>query len=159
MRKETIVYTDYNGEDRKEDFFFNLNKAEVLQMEMRAEGGMEAYITQIINTRDRNKIADLFQTIIDKSYGVKTLDGGFVKRPEDLERFKATEAYSELYIKLASDADAAAEFIAGVMPRPEDPNKSKDRNVLAVEDYKRQAQERLNKVMENENATGDNQPG
>ena len=145
MRKETITYTDYNGEVRSEDFYFNMSKADVMKLEMTTEGGMEGYITKIINERDQKKIVDLFCDIIELSYGVKTLDGGFDKDPELFKKFKRTEAYSELFMRLATDSDFAAEFINGIMPKSGE-TKPMDRNESAVARAKRDAAERIAKL-------------
>lgn len=145
MRKETITYTDYNGETRTEDFYFNMSKADVFKMEMRAPGGMEEYINRIVNERDQNKIVDLFCDIIKLSYGVKTAEGGFDKDPAHFKKFEQTEAYSELFVKLATDADYAAKFISGIMPKPE-PEKGTDRNVDAVAEVRRAALEKAEKA-------------
>ena len=117
MIKKTITYTDYNGNQRTENFYFNLTKAEVTRMEMSVQGGMAEMIDRIIAAQDAPSLIDTFEKMIQKSYGVKTPDGrGFIKRPEDLENFMATEAYSELFMELVTDAAAAAEFVNGIMP-------------------------------------------
>lgn len=145
MRKETITYTDYNGELRSEDYYFNMSKADVMKMEMTTEGGMEGYINKIINERDQKKIVDLFCDIIELSYGIKTLDGGFDKDPAHFKKFKQTEAYSELFMKLATDADYAAEFINGIMPKSE-PEKPLDRNEAAIEKARREAAAKISQL-------------
>lgn len=116
MIKRTIEYIDYDGIERKEDFYFNLTKAEIMEMEMRANG-MEKYIQAAIDAKNANILVDIFKKLIDESYGVKTADGrGFKKSPEILADFKSTEAYSELFMKLASDDVYAAEFVNGIFP-------------------------------------------
>ena len=122
MIKKTITYTDYNGNQRTESFWFNLTKAEVTRMEMSVKGGMAEMIDRIIDAQDAPSLISTFETMIQKSYGVKTPDGrGFVKRPEDLEAFMATEAYSELFMELVTNATAAAEFVNGIMPNDPEP--------------------------------------
>lgn len=117
MLKKTITYTDYNGNERKEDFYFNLNKAEIMRMEMSTRGGLAERINRIVAAQDTPAIIEIFEDLIQKSYGVKDADGrGFVKKKEDLEAFMATEAYSELFMELATNADAAAEFVNGIVP-------------------------------------------
>ncbi len=116
MFKDTITFTDYNGNERKRDFYFNLNKAEIMKMEMSTRGGLAERIQSIIDAQDQPAIIQIFEDLIQKSYGVKTPDGGFVKRKEDLEEFISTEAYSVLFMKLATDADAASRFIKGIVP-------------------------------------------
>lgn len=117
MIKKTITYSDYNGTERTEDFYFNLTKAEITKMELSTEGGLAERIQRIVAAQDTPAIIEVFEDLIQRSYGVKTPDGrGFVKRAADLEAFTATEAYSQLFMELATDADAAAKFVNGVVP-------------------------------------------
>lgn len=117
MIKETLTYTDYNGNERTEDFYFNLNKAEIMKMEMSTAGGLAEMIQRVVAAQDQPAIIQIFEDLIQRSYGVKTPDGrGFMKRKEDLDAFVCTDAYSELFMKLATDADAASRFVNGIVP-------------------------------------------
>jgi hypothetical protein len=117
MIKKTITYTDYNGTERTEDAYFNLTKAEITKMELSIKGGLAEMIKRIVEAQDTPAIIEVFEDLIKRSYGVKTPDGrGFLKRPEDLEAFMATEAYSQLFMELATDADAASKFVNGIVP-------------------------------------------
>ena len=117
MIKETITYTDYNGNERTEDFYFNLNKAEIMKMEMSTKGGLAEQIQRVVAAQDQPAIIKIFEDLIITSYGVKTPDGkGFMKSKEITDAFTQTEAYSELFMKLATDADAAARFVNGIVP-------------------------------------------
>ena len=117
MLKKTITYTDYNGNERKEDFYFNLSKAEVMEMEMSTSGGLAQMINKIIETQDSPAIIKIFKDLILKAYGEKSPDGKrFIKSAELSEAFAQTEAYSNLFMELATDADAAAKFVNGITP-------------------------------------------
>ena len=117
MIKKTIKYVDYNGNERTEDFYFNLTKAELTEMELSIEGGLTATIEKIVESKDNKQIVELFKEIILKSYGEKSSDGKrFIKSKELTEAFTQTEAYSELFMELALKEDAAAEFVNGIMP-------------------------------------------
>ena len=117
MLKKTITYTDYNGTERKEDFYFNLSKAEVMEMERSTSGGLAQMINKIIETQDSPAIIKIFKDLILKAYGEKSPDGKrFIKSPELSEAFAQTEAYSNLFMELATDADAAAKFVNGITP-------------------------------------------
>ena len=117
MIKKTITYSDFNGNERTEDFYFNLTKAEITKMELSTKGGLAEMIERIVAAQDTPAIIEAFEDLIKRSYGVKTPDGrGFVKRADDLEAFMSTEAYSQLFMELATDADAAAKFVNGVVP-------------------------------------------
>lgn len=117
MLKKTISYVDYNGVSRKEDFYFNLSKAELMEMELTTPGGMSSMLTRIIESRDDSEIMKIFKELILKAYGEKSPDGKhFDKSPELSKAFSHTEAYSELFVELASDSEAAAQFVRGIVP-------------------------------------------
>lgn len=130
MLKKTITYTDYNGEERTEDFYFNLTKAELVEMEVEAEGGMNEQLTKAIKSEDSFAILNFFKDTIKRAYGEKSEDGRrFVKDPKKTEEFLQTEAYSEMFIELASDENAAAAFVEGIIPKMDpDPSTSKALN-------------------------------
>ena len=117
MLKKTITYTDYNGVERTEDHYFNLSKAESMEMEMSTSGGLSEMIRKIVAAQDTPAIIKIFKEIILKAYGQKSPDGRqFIKSPELSNAFSETEAYSQLFMKLATDADAAAKFVNGIVP-------------------------------------------
>lgn len=133
MIKKTITYTDYDGNNRTEDFYFNLTKAEVMEMEMSTDGGLEKMINKIIQTTDTKKIIEIFKSIILKSYGEKSPDGRrFIKNDELREAFSQTEAYSQLFMELATDAKAATDFVNGVIPKMEDAKNSSNNTTSTV---------------------------
>ena len=120
MLKKTITYIDYNGTERKEDFYFNLSKAEIMEMEMGTTGGMVEMINKIVAAQDAPAIIDMFKKMIRKAYGEKSADGKrFIKSKELSEAFSQTEAYSQLFMELATDADAASKFVNGIVPAQE----------------------------------------
>ena len=117
MLKKLIEYTDYNGNVRKEHFYFNLNKAELMEMETEIDGGMRQLLEIIMEKQDIPKIMSSFKTIIMRAYGEKSPDGRLFNKSEELSKaFTHTEAYNELYMELLSDAKKAAQFIEALMP-------------------------------------------
>ena len=117
MIKKTITYEDYNGNERKEDFYFNLSKAEVMEMEMSTSGGLAEMIQRVVAAQDQVSIIKIFKDLILKAYGVKSPDGKrFIKSQELSDEFSQTEAYSQLFMELATNADAAADFVNGIVP-------------------------------------------
>lgn len=121
MLKKTITYTDYNGSERTEDFYFNLSKAEVMEMEMSTSGGLAGMIQRIVAAQDAPAIIKIFKDLILKAYGVKSPDGKrFIKSEELSTEFSQTEAYSILFMELSTDADAASEFVTGIVPVDKD---------------------------------------
>ena len=121
MITKTIKYVDYNGVEREEKFLFNLSKAELMEMEMSTTGGMAEMIQKIVEAQDAPSIIAIFKKLILKAYGEKSADGKrFIKVDDngvDLSiGFSQTEAFSQLFMELATDAEAAGNFIKGVIP-------------------------------------------
>lgn len=117
MLKKTIKYTDYNGVERTEDFYFNFTKTELTKLETSKEGGLAESINKIINSVDVSKMVDTFETIILKAYGEKSDDGKYFNKSEEIsERFSHTEAFNILFLELINDPEKAGEFIISVMP-------------------------------------------
>lgn len=121
MLKKSIKYTDYNGVDREETFYFNLTKAEIMEMELSTVGGLSETIEKIVAAQDTPALVKLFKELILDAYGEKSADGKkFVKVDENGHRlanaFAQTEAYSNLFMELATDAEAASAFVNGIIP-------------------------------------------
>ena len=117
MLKKTITYTDYDGNERTEDFYFNINKAEAAELELSTTGGLSGMIEKISQTQDIPEIIKIFKKLILMAYGEKSPDGKrFVKSEELSKAFSETEAYPELFMELASDPDKAAKFFEGIIP-------------------------------------------
>ena len=117
MLKKTITYKDYNGVERTEDFMFNLTKAEILEMQLTKDGGMDAAIKKIVDAKDAPEIMKVSKELILKAYGVVSDDGRrFIKSKEISDSFAQTEAFSMLFMELATDTDAASAFVNGIVP-------------------------------------------
>lgn len=120
MLKKSITYTDYNGTERTEDFYFNLSKAELMEMEMGTSGGLSEMIQKIVAAQDAPAIIKIFKDLVLKAYGEKSSDGKrFIKSEELATAFSQTEAYSQLFMELATNADAASAFVNGIVPAVE----------------------------------------
>lgn len=114
------TYTDFNGVEREETFYFNLTKAELAEWELGVTGGLSKMVEKITAAKDVPALAKLFKELLLKSYGVKSDDGRrFIKSDALREEFAQTQAYSDLYIELAQDEKVAADFISGVIPKVE----------------------------------------
>ena len=117
MLTKTVKYTDYNGNERTEKLNFHLTKAEIAEMELSMPGGMSATIQRIIEAQDTKELIAIFKDLLLKSDGVKSPDGRrFIKNDELREEFSQTEAYSEMFMELATDAKAASDFVNGIVP-------------------------------------------
>ena len=117
MVVKKIKYTDFNGVEREEEFMFNLTEAEITEMELTTEGGLSDSIKKIISAQDTPEIIKTFKMLLLKSYGEKSADGRrFIKSEELTEAFTQTNAYSQLFMELATDDKAAIAFINGIIP-------------------------------------------
>lgn len=118
MYKITETYTDYDDNQRTEDFYFNYSEAELTDLQFSVSGGLAGMIDKIIKTNDMPKLVELFRELIQKAYGEKSNDGRrFIKSSELTKEFTETVAYSQIYMRLATDSKAAQEFINKVVPK------------------------------------------
>lgn len=117
MIKWPVTYTDYNGETVSEDYYFNLNKAELIQMQFDANGTYAGFIQRIIDDRDYKMLGKEFRKIILDAYGKKSDDGKHFRKSQEMrDEFEQSEAYATIYYELLSDTDKMAKFIQGVLP-------------------------------------------
>ena len=121
MLKKTMTYTDYNGVQRTEDFYFHLSEAELLEMETGVDGGLTAMMHKLIATNNVPEVMKIFKDLVLKAYGEKSADGRRFLKVDDrgvplYVAFSQIPAYSDLYIELATNADKAAEFMNGIVP-------------------------------------------
>ena len=135
MIKKTIAYTDFKGETRNEDYYFNLSKAELMEMELSQEGGISEYMQKIIKAQQTPELIALFKRLLLESYGVISPDGReFLKTDENGKplsiRFSQSAAYSTVFMELATNADAATAFFNGVLPDMSDINPTKQEPIV-----------------------------
>lgn len=118
MVEKTITFTDYNGTERTGKYYFNYSKAEIYHANASIEGGLHAKVKKIMEDNNPKEIMDFFKNFILDAYGEKSADGlHFVKSPEISKAFEQTEAYSELYSELVTDADKASAFFNALIPK------------------------------------------
>lgn len=118
MLKKEITYTDYNGKIRTETFYFNLNKAEITEMDFEYEGGIMKKLNDLAGHGTPKELLDFFKNLVSRSYGEKTEDGRqLVKSPELFTKFSQTEAYSELFVELLSSEENMSAFVNGIIPK------------------------------------------
>ena len=122
MLKKTITYTNYiDGSEITEDFYFNLNKAEIMKMQVTMPGGLSEHLKRIVAAQDYPTIYETFEKIVLDAYGVKSPDGKRFMKVDANGRqlcmdFKETEAFSNLVVELATDSKAATDFVNGIIP-------------------------------------------
>ena len=117
MIKRTITYTDFNGTSRTEDFYFHFRESEILELEMGTTGGLSESLQRIIQSKNEPAIVETFKELVAKAYGIKSPDGrSSIKNKDVLDAFIYTDAYSKLFMELATDDVKAANFVEGIMP-------------------------------------------
>lgn len=117
MIKERIKYTDFNGEEREEDFYFNLTEAELTELQLSYNGGLDGLIKKIVDTKDQGELIKIFKEIVLLAYGEKSGDGKyFLKNDEIRTKFASTQAYSDIFMSLVTDDKKASDFVNGVVP-------------------------------------------
>lgn len=135
MVKETKTYLDFDGNERTEDFYFNLSPAEMYEMQYSESGGLAALLEKISKENDQTKIVAFFKELVLKSYGIKSLDGRVLLKDDQIRKeFCCTMAYSEIFMDLATNAKKAAAFVNGIMPPKEVMDKYVDRMKAAKEE-------------------------
>jgi len=118
MLKKTITFEDYNGKEQTEEFFFNLNEAELTELELSEDGGLVNTIEKVVAAENGREIIRLFKVLILSAVGIKSEDGRrFIKNDSIRDEFEQTEAYSKLFIELATEADKATAFVNGILPK------------------------------------------
>lgn len=117
MLKKTITYTDYDGVERTEDFYFNFTEAELMEWQLVTNGGLTSYVQKIVDAKDQPRLITLFKELLLKAYGIKSDDGRrFIKSDEISEEFSQNPAYSILYMELVTNDKVAADFVNGIIP-------------------------------------------
>jgi len=141
LLKKRVTYTDFNGKEVTEELRFHLSKAELIEMEVAYQGGLGAYLQRIVETNDGGKILAAFKRLLLDSYGVVSEDGKrFIKSEKAKEEFASTEAYSTLFMELATNAEAAAEFVNGIMPANLEQDVEKLRETVTPDSPQRERQ-------------------
>ena len=122
MIKKTMTYNDFNGVERTEDFYFHLTEAEIMEMEIGTAGGLAEMIKRVVDAKDFPTILKTFKEVVLKAYGIKSPDGRRFEKSEQIAaEFAQTNAYSKLFVELATDDKVAAEFVNGIIPQDSKP--------------------------------------
>lgn len=118
MLKKEIEYTDLEGNQVKEMHYFNINKAELMELLVSEEGGFDEYLKRIAESKDNKQILAELKSIVLMSIGQVSDDGKrFIKNQDIRDAFVETEAYSELLMWFFEDEGKgnAASFINAVV--------------------------------------------
>lgn len=116
MIKIPITYVGFDNKEITKDFWFNLTKAEIAELQCEFPGYFEGYIERLKHDADVADVVAVFKALILKSYGKRTKENKFVKSKEYSEEFAASDAYSELFIKFLDDEnDFVSKFLEGAL--------------------------------------------
>lgn len=122
MIKKTIAYTDFNGVQRAEDVYFNLTKAELMDMELTTEGGMAERLQRIIDANNGVEIYKTFKSFVRLAYGVKSADGRRFQKKDPVtgrllfDEFEETEPYNVFFTEILTDTQKAIDFVNALIP-------------------------------------------
>lgn len=117
MYKKNITYTDFNGDERTDAFYFNLSDAEILELQVSYGGDMSRIMTNMLEKRDAKGLLGIITDLIRTSYGEKSSDGKrFMKNQEVKDSFVTTDAYSKLVLELLNDEKEFEKFMTNVIP-------------------------------------------
>lgn len=134
MLKKTIKYEDYNGQEREEDFYFDLSEAEIIEMDVNEPEGFEGKMRRVMGSHDGKQIMAMFKEFIRAAYGEKSPDGKYFDKSEEISRrFEHTKAYNVLFMELCTDAKKASEFVSAVMPFNNEQRKQFNKTVNSIE--------------------------
>lgn len=134
MLKKTIDYTDFNGIERKEDFYFHLSVPELTRMEAKYKGDIFEHIMHTVDNEDFKGMVEILEDLILSSVGEKSTDGrSFMKNDEIRSRFENSQAYAELFQEIFTDQEASREFGEGIVT-PASPNEEKQRQIKELRD-------------------------
>lgn len=123
--KQTVQYTDFDGNQAMETLYFNLTRTEVaenlhlrdkfqdLENRLDLESG-----SRTLNPNEIAEVLDLVKILMKLAYGIRSDDGKrFIKNDQIWEEFTQTAVYDAFLFSLFEDADKANEFMMGVFPR------------------------------------------
>ena len=116
MFKKTIKYTDFNGTDREEDFYFHVSSHEVVRMEAKLGGrSLETYSKELSANQDMAKMIAFIEDLVLSSFGKKSEDGkNFLKSEVIRKEFEYSQAYAELFEELLTVPESAEKFATGI---------------------------------------------
>lgn len=121
MYKKTISYKDYNGKERTEDYYFNIDEGEIVEMEMSVNGGYSNMIERVVKEESNPELFKIFKDFVCKAYGEKSADGKyFLKEDEEgrplVRKFLQTKAYSALMMEFMTKTQSFTDFVNRIIP-------------------------------------------
>lgn len=154
MLKKAITYTNpFTEEPVTETHYFHLSKTTILEMEMEElhnvhtspdgteHTGIEAKFQRIVDAEDGKAIMVELRDFLKRSYGVKDGDQ-FINTKKVQEDFSHTAAFEQMLWEICTQAGAAADFTAGIMPGNLEQIAAEVRAIAEAEEAKEQGETR-----------------
>lgn len=116
MIKKTLTFENYDGETVTEDFYFNIEQFELVELEASENDGISKYLESIVSESDGAKIIAMYKKLLLLGYGQRTAKGGFSKTDEIRNEFMASKAFSIIAMEIMTEPGAAVEWVRGMLP-------------------------------------------
>lgn len=117
MFSRDFEYTGYDGQPKKDTYWFNLTEAELYEIDLSSIRGFTGEMTKLLKEERTKEIVDAFKSIILGAVGSVSADGRkFIKNEEIKEDFYRSKAYSQLFVELVSSGEKLAEFLRAAIP-------------------------------------------
>lgn len=118
MIKKHIIYHDYDGDTREDDFYFSLNQVQFARINKLFPGGLEAYVEKITKDKNADEMFRVIDILVSEAYGERQ-GAAFIKVAPNGQKlsdfFVNTEAYDTLLTELLSDENSLINFLTGCL--------------------------------------------
>lgn len=110
MLTKQITFDDWDGNTVTETHNFHLTAAELLELDLQGS------LRMMIEAKNDPAVMKEVKKIILTSVGRR--DGKFFEKSDQISKeFEMTGAYSALLVEIGTSADAAVEFVKGILPK------------------------------------------
>jgi hypothetical protein len=113
--KKEITFTNIDGEEVTEEWWFGLEPSDVVDMEIAHLPNPAQYLMQIMEDHDSRALLELWRELMWRSAG-KRIGKLFVKDEATLREFKYGGAYNAIFSEVCSSDDIGAAFFTSILP-------------------------------------------
>lgn len=119
MLKKKITYTDYNGMERTDNFYFNMTEREIVMLLARlGVEDLKEYANKLAESGDLKSMFSFVDNIILSSVGAKSEDGKrFVKNQKIRDDFEQSEAYNVMFMDFLQNPSSASSFASAIVAK------------------------------------------
>jgi hypothetical protein len=115
LRKRTISVPTADGGFENEDWYFNVEEADLIDVDLIHEKNPGEYLTKLIEDGNSRELLHHWRQILFAGVG-KRVDNRIEKSPEIQREFKTRGAFGAFFADLIRQDDAGANFIYEIMP-------------------------------------------